>query len=198
MATKNPPLDPQLQRMVEEIDSIRRESADLLESLDQEQLNWRPAPERWSVAECFDHLSLTGEALVDPLRNAIGEARRRGRLGKGPFGFGILGRFFIQSLQPGGARKVKAPTIYAPAGGSAFDGAVVQRRFMKLQEQLRDLIRLASGVDLSRVKVPSPAIRLIRLNGAAWLESTLVHERRHIDQARRVTAEPAFPRGGRN
>jgi hypothetical protein len=194
---KKSSLDPQLQNLVDDIDSIRRESADLLESLDQDQLNWRPAPERWSVAECFEHLSVTGESLVGPIRSAIDEARGKGIMKSGPYSYGLIGRFFIKSVQPDSRVKVRTQALYTPAPGSAFDGAVVQRRFMKLQEELRDIINTANGVDLARVKITSPAAKLLRINAAAWLESTVAHERRHIAQARRVTAEPGFPGGAR-
>src|SRR5688500_15005023 len=118
MAENSKPLDPQLQKLVEEIDKIRQESSELLGSLDREQLNWRPAPQKWSVAECFEHLAITGEMLLQPLYSAIAEAREKKIMRDGPYEYGILGKFFINSLKPGSGRKVKAPAVYTPVGGS--------------------------------------------------------------------------------
>jgi hypothetical protein len=38
----------------------------------------RPAPGRWSVAECIAHLNLTSTAFLQLLRPALDEARRSG------------------------------------------------------------------------------------------------------------------------
>lgn len=188
-------LDPQLQKLVEDIDAIRVESNTLLDPLDNDQLNWRPAPEKWSVAECFEHLAITGEMLVQPLYTAIGEAREKKIMRGGPYRHGFVGKMFINSLRPGSNSRVKTPAVYAPTGGSSLDKEKLRRRFLVIQDQLRAIICEANGVDLEKVKVTSPAARLLKLNAATWLEATVVHEQRHLQQARRVIADPAFPAG---
>lgn len=194
MSTPTVALDPQLERLVAEFDRIKSVSSEIFDMLDQQELNWRPGPDRWSVAECFEHLSITAEMLTTPLRNAIDEGRRKGLLKPGPYKHGLIGKFFIKSLQPGG-RKVKVPAVYAPSHDSELDGRVLRHRFLSLQDEVKDIIHRANGVDLARVKVSSPALSILKLNAAEWLAATVAHQDRHIDQARRVMLEPAFPRG---
>lgn len=186
-------LDPQLERLVAEFDRIKGVSAQIFDMLDDKEINWRPGPGRWSVAECFEHLSITAEMLLNPLRTAIDDARRKGELKPGPYRHGLIGRFFIRSLEPGG-RKVQVPAVYAPTTGPELDAQVLRHRFLSLQDEVKDIIHCANGVDLARVKVSSPALTMLRLNAAEWFAATIAHENRHIEQARRVMLEPSFPR----
>jgi hypothetical protein len=50
------------------------------------------------------------------------------------------------------------------------------------------------GLDLSKVRIASPFLRLLRLPVGAFLEALAGHAQRHLDQARWVTAHPGFPR----
>ena len=50
----------------------------------------------------------------------------------------------------------------------------------------RALMREADGLDLRRLKLPSPAARLIRLNAGDAFAVMAVHVRRHLGQVRRT------------
>ena len=43
------------------------------------QLNWKPAPDEWSIAQCFDHLVVSERPFV-PIFEDIRAGRRRPRL----------------------------------------------------------------------------------------------------------------------
>lgn len=51
------------------------------------------------------------------------------------------------------------------------------------------LVREAAGLDLSRLKLSSPASDYVKLNAAAAFAVSLAHERRHMWQARNVGEE---------
>ena len=88
------------------------------------QANWRPAPQRWSIAQCLDHVRIVTEAV---------------------------------------------------------------------QARLRAVIEAADGVDLARVRVPSPALALLRLPVGIWLQALPQHTLRHLAQARRVRGDESYP-----
>jgi len=48
-------------------DETRAEFANLTE----QQLNWRPGGEQWSVAQCFDHLVTANEAYLPTLESVL-------------------------------------------------------------------------------------------------------------------------------
>ncbi len=66
-------------------------------------------------------------------------------------------------------------------------------RFLALQDSLLECFQKANGLDLTQVKVVSPASPLIRLRLGAYLESTVGHEEYYLLQAQAVRAHPAFP-----
>ena len=47
-------------RLTRSLDHTRDELRRLVAGLSAEQWSWKPAPDRWSVAECFAHLNETG------------------------------------------------------------------------------------------------------------------------------------------
>lgn len=162
------------------------------------QLAWKPAAERWSVAECVGHLTKTIEAHHPKLERAIERGRAKGLVGgAAPYGRGTwFGRLFLGFLDPGRAKpkKIKAFKRYH-GGGAAVDPAAVRAGFEQANGRLRALLSEAEGLDLGRVKVAPPPTNLARLSLAQGFQLHRWHHHRHLDQADRVTAEPHFPAG---
>ena len=65
-----------------------------------------------------------------------------------------------------------------------FDMDDAVREFLTLQDRYMETLQLASGVDLARTKVASPAMSLLKLSLGQWLNSMEGHQRRHLWQAR--------------
>jgi hypothetical protein len=62
----------------------------------------------------------------------------------------------------------------------------VVREFLGSRELFVESLHMANGLDLGRVKIPSPASWRVKLNLAAAFALLAAHERRHLWQARRV------------
>ncbi len=181
------PLSPELQSHVDDHEWAKQEIRSLTDGLSDAQFNWRPDDDAWSVAECVDHLLAVGEAMVPLLRSAISIAREQGRTGDGPFSYGFFGNKFVQMAgeQKNPAKgKVKAPKLYMP--GAEHEKEPLIARFIQLQDDLIACNRDAMGINLKRVKITSPAIRIIRLSLGQWFIMLPNHQKRHFQQARRV------------
>ncbi len=165
----------------------------LVEPLSSEQANWRPAPDRWSIAQVLGHLAATTGPLTPALLEAGTKARAAGRVSDGPFRYGPMARWFLRSLAPAGARPLPAPKIYRPSA-SALDLAEVTRRFLVAQRAFESAVEAADGLDLARVSVASPALRVLRLPLGVWCLSTAAHTLRHLAQAEHVRADSRFPK----
>jgi hypothetical protein len=59
--------------------------------------------------------------------------------------------------------------------------------------QFVDRLRQASGLDLARARVTSPAARWLRLPLGCGFALTAAHERRHLWQAKQLTSRSEFP-----
>jgi hypothetical protein len=183
---------PELEQRLADFEAARHEIHELVAGLDDRQFNRRPDESRWSVAECVDHLLVTGWKMVPRLDTAVIEGRGRGRFADGPFRYGALGNWFVRQwgadeLPP--RARFRAPRIYVPRERREWTITQAVEEFTNLQEKYREIVRHADGLDLARIKVGSPVTRLIRLSLGQWLAGMAGHQRRHLWQAAQVKKE---------
>lgn len=186
---------PTLQACLQQLEALRQEACVLCHGLDGAAFNWQPAPERWSVGQCLDHLNHAGALLLPRLDEAIARGRAAGVYAEGPTRYGWLGRWWVRAMHPTCRRRFRAPAAYLPAA-EPLDPDDVLATFLDVQDALAARLEAADGLDLARLKVRSPAYAWMRLPLGVWFESTLAHEERHLAQARQVMAQPGFPRFG--
>lgn len=179
------------------------EAEDLAAGLTPAQLRWRPEPDRWSVAECLEHLVLTGEAYLEALDPVIEEAHQRGRLARGDYRPTLVGRWLSRLLEPPPGFPVPSPSVLVPGGGAEptpQDGGSGEgdplADFLALRGRFAERLEAADGVDLRRVRMASPFFSLVRFDLGSAFRVIAAHERRHLWQARRVTEAEGFPAPG--
>ncbi len=175
------------------LDAIDGAARALAAPLAAVQRLWRPAPDRWGVADCFEHLIATGAAYYPRASAALVadrpiEPARRAALAGAPYRSTWFGRWFVRAAGPGG-RRIRAPRPFVPPPAQAD----APERFLVQQGELRAILAAADGRDLGAVRVPSPVSRLLTLRLGDCLAMLVAHEARHLAQAERVRAEPGFP-----
>jgi hypothetical protein len=185
-------LIPDLQEYFRQVEEIKRDAEDLIRGLNEAQFNWQPAPGRWSIGECLEHLNVTSRLYWPIIAEAINQAKVQGWMSKGPYKHGWLGRLFVSAAEPPAKIKFKAPRRFRPPSDQPM--AQVYPQFVSFQDRLLDLICDANGVDLGRSKVQLPASKLIKLTLGQGFGVVTAHERRHLWQARQVKDDPNFPK----
>lgn len=182
----------EIDRLLYQVKVIKSDAQGLAGELTRDQFNWQPEPGRWSVAQCLEHLNIMNRLWVTILDKGVSEARARGDFKDGPYAYGFLSRWFLRLVEPPANRRFKAPRKLNPGSNLSVDQVVPE--FIALHERVDDLLRLSDGLDLVRVKVPSPMSKLLRysVGMAFWLVTT--HDRRHLWQARQVQQHPSFPK----
>ncbi|HEX6213697.1 MAG TPA: DinB family protein [Vicinamibacterales bacterium] len=162
-------------------------------ALRTDQLNWKPAADKWSVGQCFDHL-LTSNREYFPIFDRVLQGQKTSNTiweslpGLPRF----WGQMLIKSVSPDAARKQKAPKIFAPAT-SAVDAGIIPR-FIDQQERVISYLNTITAVDADRIIITSPVARVITYSLLDACRVIVAHEQRHILQARRVTQLPKFPK----
>jgi DinB superfamily len=184
-------VNPELETYLEQIRYIRQDIAALVANLADDQFNWRPAPDRWSIGECFEHLNLTAAAYIPVIDAAIADARERNLRSDGPFVYPMLERLFVASNEPPPRRRLKAFKAYRPPPRLARE--VVMNAFSGWQDRLSERIHAADGLDLRRARRRSPILPLLKMSLGTMFALVLTHERRHIWQARQVRNQSSFP-----
>lgn len=179
-----------IESTVNELRQAADESRKLFGSLSAEQLNWKPASNSWSVAQCLDHIILTNEQMALPLTRKIDGERNSLWETCSPF-TGYLGRFLLKSMKAD-EKKFKAPsqTIVPP---SDLPGDIVEK-FEANIESVVDLVDRAARLDARRTVLTSPFMGLMTYRLGDGIEIMAEHTKRHIRQAKRVLETEGFPK----
>ena len=181
----------EVEALTNEIGAVSTDARNEFGALTVQQLNWKPGADRWSVAQCFDHLITTNVAYF-PVFDSIAKGEKQSRLLEQlPLFPRLWGKLLIKSLDPKTTRKLKAPKTFQPAT-SDLPGSIIDD-FVKHQGQLTVLMKATSDMDVDRIVMTSPAAKLITYSVMDAFRIVVVHEKRHFQQAKRVTEEVGFP-----
>lgn len=175
-------------------DIAEKNSADarqLVAGLSEEQLNWTSHPDKWSIAQCLDHLSSATQGFEQYFAAAIKRGREKYPAPEAvAYRPTLIGGWLARQLDPKSTRKLPAPKVFQPSQ-SAVRGAV--ERFLQKQDGFLGFVRQAKGLDYNKTRLRSPVTPLMRYSLADAFVITVVHGRRHLAQARRVKDSPGFP-----
>jgi len=181
-----------LQTIGAETEKVSAEAQRLTSGLSEAQLNWKPAPNSWSIAQCLEHLAVSGEKFGPYMTNAIARGREKRRAnGAVPYRPSRLGGWLIKQLVPEATRKVPAPKIFRPSEASAIKDPL--GRFLRQQQEFLRFVNDAGGIDYNKTRLRSPVTALMRYSLADAFVITVVHGQRHLAQAQRVKKAPGFP-----
>jgi len=173
------------------LEEIARDAQAAFGDLDARQLNWRPDPGRWSVAQCFEHLLVANELMFRAAEAALDPAEPRTIRQRLPVLPGLLGRMLIRSQAPGATRRFTASPKATPVS-SDIPSDIIPR----FVEQHRAAVLRVPTLDergATRAILTSPFVHVITYSVLDGWRLVAAHDRRHFEQARRVLLSPGFP-----
>jgi len=180
-----------LESLVSQADAVANDARKEFGGLTKEQLNWKPSPERWSVAQCFAHLTTTNSGYLPIVDSVLKGQKQSSVWQKLPFLPGLWGKVLIKSLDPSQTRKMKAPKKFQPAQSDV--SATIIEDFVEQQGRIIERMKATSHLDLEKIIITSPAANFVAYSLMDAYRIIVIHERRHFQQAQRVTQESAFP-----
>jgi DinB superfamily len=181
-----------LPQIYDEAEAVACDAKTFFGHLNSEQLNWKPAPDSWSVAQCLDHL-ISGNREYYPAFDRILKGEHRKTLLHGiPFLPALFGRVLIKAVSPDSQRKHKAPGAARPSS-SAIDPQIVER-FIAHQRETLAMMRSLEGRGPAGIIITSPFAGVVVYSLLDAFRVVVAHERRHFAQARRVMETDGFPR----
>ena len=181
----------EIDSLVSQADAIAVDARSAFGGLTKDQLNWKPSAERWSVAQCFDHLLTTNSGYLPIVDDVLSGQKKSSVWQKLPFFPSLWGKMLIKSLDPAQTRKMKAPKKFEPAQ-SDVSGSIIND-FAAQQEKIIEKIKATANLDLEHIVITSPAASFVTYSLMDAYRIIVVHERRHFQQAQRVTEESEFP-----
>src|SRR5215208_7007835 len=118
--------------LIEQPELIKEQVRQNFSSLSNGQLNWKPGPAKWSIAQCIDHLLISGSSYFPTFDKLLDGTyklpllQRLNPLNK------IFGPIMVKSLGPRVTKKLKNPKIFDPSS-SAIPTSIVTD-FLNLQD----------------------------------------------------------------
>ncbi len=182
--------DDELAVLVKEIDDAQDKLVGSISGMTDEQWNFKQNPNRWSVAECVEHIARTERAILGGIAFYLSRPpnpdwfeQTKGKL--------ELVRQVVSTRAPGGAGSP------FQAGGEVlptehWDRARGIREFYLSHGELRAFIETMPREIKNRTFLnPFPSIGM--LNGYDWLTLAALHVKRHTMQAIEVQEDPNYP-----
>lgn len=153
-------------------------------TLTTEQLNWKPTPQVWSIAQNIDHLIVINQTYYPVIDQLLKGQYKTPFIGKIAFMVNFFGKFILQSVQPDRKRKMKTFPMWEPAS-SNISGDIIQR-FEKHQEELKQRIKTCESLIEQGAVISSPANKNIVYKLETAFDIIVTHELRHFEQAKLV------------
>jgi len=153
--------------------------------LSQKQWTFKPAPDRWSVAEVAEHITVSESTIFGLVQKAMQSPatpeKREQVKGKD--------RMILQRL-PDRSHKAQAPEMLRPTGRWATEADLTQA-FEERRKANMDYIRTTND-DLRDHFFDHPVFGT--LDDYQWLLLISAHSARHTAQILEVKADPNFPK----
>jgi len=170
-------------RALQYLESTRKNVLEATKGLSEAQWNFKPAPDRWSVAQVMEHIA----AAEDFIRGMVKE-----KLMVAPAG--EAGRDIkktdesVLAMVPDRSHKAQAPEPLVP--GNRFgspEGSL--KHFLETRAETEEFLKSTSG--LRDHVMDSP---LGKLDGYEFVLFIAAHSERHTKQINEVKADPSFPK----
>lgn len=157
-----------------------------ISGLSQKQWTFKPGPDRWSVAEVAEHITVSETTIMGliqhPLMQSAAAPEKREQV-KGK------DQLVLQRM-PDRSNKAQAPEMLRPTGRWATE-ADLTKAFEDARKANMDYVRTTND-DLRDHFFDHPAFGT--LDGYQWLLLLASHSARHTAQIEEVKADPNFPK----
>jgi len=185
--TANTPLTAQEREFaLQQFQTSRDNFLKSIAGLSQKQWTFKPAPDRWSVAEVAEHITVSESTLSGLVQKQImaspATPEKRDQVkGKDQL---------ILDKMPDRSHKAQAPEFLRPTGRWASE-AELTKTFETSRAATMDYIRTTND-DLRDHFFDHPVFG--PMDGYQWLLLTSAHSARHTAQIEEVKADPNFPK----
>jgi len=166
------------------LESTKKGVLDATKGLSEAQWNFKPAPDKWSVAECVEHIAaaedfIRGMAVDKVMKAPAAPDRDIAKIDAG-----------IMAMIPDRSQKAQAPDQLKPTNrfGSP-EGSL--KHFAESRTATENFLK--DTPDLRAHAVDSP-LGGPKLDAYEWVLFVSAHSQRHTKQIEEVKADPNFPK----
>ncbi len=170
-------------QMVNHFEQIKERAYKLFNEASVDELNKKSAENRWSAAECMEHLILAAQSYLSnvpkiPKRASV-EIDEEIKIKAG-----LFAKTFIHFTGPKVKVKLKSPKRMLNTKSNY--GKDILDDFLALQDEFLTALQCVEPSELKTIKVPWPTLELKKLRLGEVIMITIAHELRHLNQAERA------------
>jgi len=167
------------------LESTRQGVAEATQGLSAAQWNFKPAPDKWSVAEVTEHIAAAEDYLRGMVTEKVMVAPAR------PAGEDVVAiDEMVLKMIPDRSHPAQAPDPLKPTNRFGSPEASL-KHFMETRATTEDF--LTKTADLREHAVDSP-LGSKKLDAYEWILFIAAHSDRHTKQILEVKANPNFPK----
>ena len=159
----------------------RERLLDAVEGLSKEQQRFRPAPHRWSVADCVEHVSIVEKMVVKEIQAVVVQPPQPS--------VRLLDDVILDGVPNRSSRCASPPEAFPNMRWTEIDQLL--RQFEAARERSLRFAAVTQS-DLRGHSFAHP--HLGELDCYQWILFLGAHAERHVRQAEEVMADPGFPR----
>jgi len=153
--------------------------------LTEQQRYFRPADNKWSIAEVFGHLNIVHDIYIRDILSRIALAPD---VKMEHYRSGWLGEWLYDKMMPrpdGTVFKLPSPRSLR-VSREGLDVHDELRRFLQHCDALDDILRHVATKDLQGIRIPLSFAKFLRLRLGDNLRYIVAHNERHLLQAHRI------------
>ena len=175
-------------KAVQYLESTKKGVLEATRDLTPAQWNFKPAPDRWSVAECMEHIA----AAEDFIRGLVIEKVMAAPAAPDRDVVKIDGA--ILAMVPDRSTKVQAPEPLRPTNRFGSPQAAVDH-FVESRAKTEEFVKDTPGLREHAVDAPGPeGVERPKWDAYEFVLLIAAHSERHTKQINEVKADPSFPK----
>lgn len=175
-------------KVVKELNRTRKMLEDATKGLSAAQWSFKSAPDRWSVADCVEHLTLSEDFLrglvTDRVMKTSAAPEKKNAEKQAQVDAQVLKMIADRT------NRAQAPDGLRPTGKWA-DTKALMTEFKARRKKTIEYVKNAQE-DLRAHFMDSPVIK--EMDAVSWILFLSAHTERHTKQALEVKADPKFPK----
>jgi mannose-6-phosphate isomerase-like protein (cupin superfamily) len=174
------------EELLAELDASEQATLKLFEGVAESQARFRQADGRWSLAEILDHLNATETMFLQNARKLSEDKHTKSVSGFEP---GPIERL-LAAVIANRNQRLNAPEPLLPKE-AARPFAESLAEFRRRRQETKAFVRIA---ELRGARAVHP-LGQTNLDAYQWMFTLAAHNRRHLEQAAEVMADPRYPGG---
>ncbi|HXV73661.1 MAG TPA: DinB family protein [Sphingomonadales bacterium] len=170
--------------MLAHLQKTQKALDDATKGLSPAQWNFKPAPDRWSIAEAYEHITLGESMLFDMIQKGVSAPATPEK----KVAAAAEKDAQVQTMIADRSRKFQAPEPLQPTGRWSLDE--MKKEFTARRGKSIEFVKTAPQ-DLRAHVMAGPAGEL---DAVQWIYCLSAHAERHTAQILEVKADPNFPK----